>query len=284
MKTLARFPATTSPEIIIAALDRDGAVIVEGLLSAETVAQVNKDLDPFVAAADPAMRHVNDPVTAFFGPKVRHVSGMTGKSKIFAENVMCHPLMLVVCDHVLLPNCADYRLNLAHLMDRGPGSERQYLHRDEDIHKYFPQPRPQIEVSSVVALVDFTKENGATAVVPGSHQWPRDREATEDEIAYAEMKAGSAIIYLGSTVHAGGSNTTDSEWRRGFHMSYVLGWLRTEDNNVLATPPAVARQLSPRAQRLVGYGIHDAIAIGGGYLGLLDMRDPQELLNEGALG
>lgn len=100
---------------------------------------------------------------------------------------------------------------------------------------------------------------------------------------YAEIRAGSAVIYLGSAIHAGGANTTESQWRRGIAMSYVLGWLRAENNNVLATPPAVARGLSPRAQRLIGYGAHDAIAIGGGYLGLVDMRDPQELLQEGLL-
>ena len=133
-----------------------------------------------------------------------------------------------------------------------------------------------------MALVDFYRENGATCVVPGSHQWEPGREAQEEELAYAEMTAGSAVIYLGSTLHAGGTNSSE-EWRRGFHMSYCLGWLRTEENNLLAVPPEKARLLSRRAQELVGYGVHDAIEDMGGYLGMLDMQQPTNLLAEGKL-
>ena len=96
------------------------------------------------------------------------------------------------------------------------------------------------------------------------------------------MPAGSAVIYLGSTLHAGGTNNTD-DWRRGVHMSYCLGWLRTEENNLLAVPPAKARHLSRRAQELVGYGVHDAIEDLGGYLGMLEMSHPTDLLDQGKL-
>jgi hypothetical protein len=67
------------------------------------------------------------------------------------------------------------------------------------------------------------------------------------------------------------------------HMSFVVGWLRTEDNNYLSTPPDVARTLSPRAQALLGYAAHDAIASGGGYLGAVDLLDPIELMAQGKL-
>lgn len=148
MKTLARFPSDTSIDMIIAGLE--SAVVIEGLISSELVAQVNSDLNVFVEKADPAMRHINAAVGAFFGQRVRHVSGLAGKSKAFIEGVMCHPLMLAICDHVVLPNCADYRLNLAHLMDRGPGSEQQMLHRDEDNYVHYQRPRPEIQLSTVV--------------------------------------------------------------------------------------------------------------------------------------
>ena len=104
-----------------------------------------------------------------------------------------------------------------------------------------------------------------------------------DEIAHAVVPAGGAVVYLGSTIHFAGTNSTDDEWRRGVHVSYTLGWLRTEENNTLGVPPRVARELSPEAQALLGYAIHDAIADGGGYLGMVRMRDPMELLSEGLL-
>ena len=78
------------------------------------------------------------------------------------------------------------------------------------------------------ALTDFTRENGATRVVPGSHKWAPDRQTRPEEITCAAMPAGSALIYLGSAIHGGGANTTTKESRRGMFLGYVVGWLRTE--------------------------------------------------------
>ena len=89
-------------------------------------------------------------------------------------------------------------------------------------------------------------------------------------------------VYLGSTIHAGGSNTTEG-WRRGMHLSYGLGWLRTEENQFLATPLEVARTLPRQSQELLGYAAHDAIATGGGYLGTVEVQDPVELIASGEL-
>jgi ectoine hydroxylase-related dioxygenase (phytanoyl-CoA dioxygenase family) len=259
-----------------------GGVIVADLLDADQLARLRGDVDPLLQDADPAMSHINPLVTAFFGDRVRHVSGLAGKSTLFADQVMCHPLYLGLCDRILLPNCADYRLNLGHLMDRGPGAERQFIHRDEQVWVHYRGEKPILQLATILALDDFTADNGATCLVPGSHRWEAERQAKEEEIAVAEMSAGSAVIYLGATLHAGGTNASEG-WRRGIHMSYVLGWLRTEENNVLAVPPDKARGLSQRAQELLGYGVHDAIDDMGGYLGMVDMCRPTELLARGKL-
>ncbi|HUV10444.1 MAG TPA: phytanoyl-CoA dioxygenase family protein, partial [Acidimicrobiia bacterium] len=173
-----------------------------------------------------------------------------------------------------------------------PGAEEQWLHRDEAVWSDLPQPHPEVQVASVIAFVDFTKENGATRLVPGSHRWPERnltpaeqmaaRQPEPDEIAYAEMPAGSAVVYSGGTIHAGGANSTDIP-RRGAHLSYCLGWLRTEEANLLSVPPEVARTLPRRAQELLGYGMHDSIPRGGGYLGMVRMQDPVDLLARGDL-
>ncbi|RDK08006.1 phytanoyl-CoA dioxygenase family protein [Cupriavidus lacunae] len=283
MAEIARYRADTSLEIIGNAIEEHGAVVVEGLLDPPTLAELDRDIDPLISASDPAQAHVNETVAAFFGKHVRHLTGLAGKSDAFAEKVMCHPVYLALCDRFLLPNCADYQLNLGHMMDRGPGAHAQTMHRDEDLWIHFRHPRPILQLATVVALVDFTRENGATLVVPGSHRWSRERQPEEAEIAFAEMPAGSAVIYQGATLHAGGANATSDQWRRGFHMSYALGWLRTEENNVLSVPPARARRLSRQAQRLLGYGVHDAIKDNGGYLGMVDLRNPLDLLSEGQL-
>jgi ectoine hydroxylase-related dioxygenase (phytanoyl-CoA dioxygenase family) len=188
-----------------------------------------------------------------------------------------------LCDAVLLPACASYQLNIAHVLDRGPGSEQQLLHRDEAVWIHLPQPHPEVQIASVIALVDFTADNGATRVAPGSHRWAADRVASPDELVPAEMTAGSAIVYLGSTLHGGGPNTTSDVRRRGMHVSYCVGWLRTEENQYLATPIDVVRTLPRESQALLGYAAHDAIGAGGGYLGTVSVQDPLELLATGQL-
>jgi ectoine hydroxylase-related dioxygenase (phytanoyl-CoA dioxygenase family) len=279
--TLPRRNASDGPEAVIAALDEAGGVVVEGVLSPDTLAAFNRELDPLVAAADPARKHMNPGLDFFFGPRTRHVTSVAAKSPVFVRELLCHPLFCAVCDAVLKPSCGRYQLNLAHVLDRGPGAEAQILHRDELVWSFVPKPHPELQVATIVALEDFTKENGATRLVPGSHRWPKDRAATEDEVADAEMPAGSAVIYLGSTIHGGGANTTADRSRRGMHMSYVLGWLRTEENNTLGTPPDVARTLPREAQEMLGYAVHfDAL---GAYLGHVDLHDPCELLAKGEL-
>jgi ectoine hydroxylase-related dioxygenase (phytanoyl-CoA dioxygenase family) len=120
--------------------------------------------------------------------------------------------------------------------------------------------------------------------VPFSHLWEDPRYPDESDVVYAEIEAGAAIVYLGSTFHFGGANTTADQWRRVVHLSYTLGWLRTEENNYLGTPPSVARQLPPEVQGLIGYSIHDGLEAGGGFLGMVDMHNPLDLLANGSLG
>src|SRR4051812_41418593 len=289
--TIERFIVKSDPDAIYSALQRDGAVIIEHLLTPEVVARVNEEVGGHLDRADPDAPMFNEVMQAFHGPHTRQVSGAPGISPTFAVDVMCHPLLLELADRVLLPSCSRYQLNLGHLLQRGPGSDEQWLHRDEAVWNDMPRPGPELQLATVIAFVDFTKENGATRVVPGSHQWP-DRALSPAEqvvapppapekIAYAEMPAGSAVVYLGGTIHAGGSNTTDVP-RRGAHLSYCLGWLRTEENNYLSMPPSVAATLPRPAQELI-YAVHDGIPRGGGYLGMLRMQDPVELLQRGEL-
>ncbi len=283
-ETAPRLATGDDTTAVIDALREHGAVLIDRLVEPAVVTAINQEVDDAVGAAVPGMRTVNPAIQAFFGPATKHVSALAAVSPTFADRVMVHPTYLAVCDEFLLPMCSRYQLNLGHLIVRGPGADAQIPHRDEDVWPHFPRPHPDIQIASLLALVDFRPENGATRVVPGSHRWERSRRPEPYEIVDAVVPAGGAVIYLGSTIHFAGTNSTVDEWRRGVHVSYTLGWLRTEENNSLAVPPDVARTLSPAAQALLGYAIHDAIADGGGYLGMVRMRDPLELLDEGALG
>ncbi|MCH7709663.1 MAG: phytanoyl-CoA dioxygenase family protein [Myxococcales bacterium] len=280
---LEQLASDAPTERVVEILNRDGGVIVESLLDAATVNRFNQELDPLLDAAKPDRGFLNPALEWFFGKRTRHITAVASKSGVFVEEVLCNPTLLGVCDKILRPSCARYQLNLAHVLDRGPGAEAQILHRDELVWVNFPRPHPELQIASMLALVDFTRANGATRLIPGSHQWELGRTPDESEVVYAEMPAGSAVIYLGSTLHGGGANSTQDQWRRGMHLSYVLGWLRTEENHYLATPPEIARTLPRQAQELLGYAAHDALAMGGGYLGALNLRDPADMLADGSL-
>ena len=219
---------------------------------------------------------------------VRHVTGLTARSPAFVESLLLNPMLLALADVWFESACSSYQLNIAHLLVRDPGSEPQMIHKDEDVWVHLQQllagtsPHPEIQLASITALCDFTPEVGATLVVPGSHRWERGRRPEPHEIVSAVMPRGSSLIYGGSTMHGGGANSSDLP-RAAIHHSYVVGWLRTEESGVLAALPDIARELPRRAQDLVGYGCHDAIDQLGGYLGVVDLRNPVDLLAAGDL-
>ena len=281
---IERFRVDDDMAEMLDVLERDGALIVESLLTAEVVARVNADVGDAVAAADPDGPTFNPMVKAFMGAMTKNVPGVPGISPTFATEVMCHPRLLALAGAVLGPSCARFQLNLGQILERGPGSQDQWLHRDEGVWVDVPKPSPELQLASVIALVDFTRDNGATRAVPGSHRWPdrhspMDEQTTPDpdQIAVAEMPAGSALIYTGGVIHGGGANITDQP-RRAVHLSYCLGWLRTEENNYLSIPPTIAAGLPRQAQEVLGYSVYDGIARGGGYLGMVRMQDPVDLL------
>jgi ectoine hydroxylase-related dioxygenase (phytanoyl-CoA dioxygenase family) len=287
MIELVRVTASDPSSDVVAAIAEDGVVVVEGMLDHEQLTRLNAELDPLLERAPPDHNNafVNPTLAEFFGERTRHVTGVSGKSRVFVTEILPHPVLLAACDAFLLPGCARYQLNLAHVIDRGPGAERQWPHRDDEgWDVYLPQPHQELQLASVIALTDFTAGNGATVVVPGSHRWQdRAHRPEEHQLVTAEMPAGSAVVYLGSTLHAGGANTTADQWRRGMQVSYVLGWLRTEENHYLTTPPDIVRSFPRKSQELLGYATHDAVDRQGGALGHVDLQEPIELLAAGVL-
>jgi ectoine hydroxylase-related dioxygenase (phytanoyl-CoA dioxygenase family) len=160
---------------------------------------------------------------------------------------------------VLKPNCHRYQLHLAQVIRIMPGQPAQVIHRDRWAWgRHMQAIEPQ--VNTIWALTEFTAANGATQVVPGSTTWPDDRKAEPGEIARAEMRVGSVLLYTGSVFHGGGANVAEdpgdgSADRWGLNITYSLGWLRQEENMYLSCPPEHARRLEPELQALLGYAM-----------------------------
>src|SRR6266480_790176 len=135
--TIERFAPASDPDAIHAAIERDGVVNVEEEATLEAV-------DPADPLFDPIMQ-------AFHGPFTKQVAGVAAISRTFALDVMCHPLLLALCDRILLPSCARYQLNLGHLLQRGPGADEQLLHRDEAVWSDLAHPAPELQLATVIA-------------------------------------------------------------------------------------------------------------------------------------
>lgn len=207
--------------------------------------------------------------TEFLGFRTKRLGGLLQRSPAVRELVI-HPVVMALADRILQPHCARYQLNFSGIMHLLPGAGAQELHRDSDIYP-FRHPSPPTLMPVMWALSDFTDDNGGTRVVPGSHRWEEGRRPRVGDVIAAEMPAGSALIYLGSTIHGGGANTAQVD-RTGLALQYSLGWLRQEENQYLANPPEVARTYPERLQRLIGYDF------AGPYLGFVNGDSPQRLL------
>jgi len=268
-------PRDTTPESVLSALQRDGGVIVEGFVPPEKLGRLNEDLEALIEKSVPGDRSSNETSQAFHGHNTIRFTRLALHSSVFVD-LMLDPLLLSYAEHFLTPNCAEFWLNTAQAIVVGPGEPAQVLHFDDDIWPHL-QWKDNLSAGAMVALSDFTRHNGATRIVPGSHRWPRERRPTTEEITQAVMPAGSIVLYLGRTLHGAGENTTQS-WRRGMHIGYMLGWLRPEENHQLAIPLHTARQLPTRAQTLLGF--RGYFPDDGNALGLVDYKDPSFIMDE----
>lgn len=162
------------------------------------------------------------------------------------------PLVIGLANRFLKPYTNRIQLHLTQTIRIQPGQGTQPLHRDRLAWGGYLPSSIEPQFNTIWALTDFTEENGATRVLPGSPSWEDGRRGTPEEKAQAVMDAGSVLLYSGSVIHGGGENQSD-EARVGMNITYCLGWLRTEENQYLSCPPEVAKDLDPALQELMGY-------------------------------
>lgn len=257
-------------------LDAAGCLVVTGVSTAGQRDALRSELADLMAATPVDTR--DDP-DDFYPGLTRRVTSLVANSRTAREFVL-HPASKTVCGHFLLPNCAPggrYQLHVSAALEIGPGARKQILHREEDTIPFFPVPRPNLVVATMWAISDFTANNGGTLLVPGSHKWPAERRAEPDEIRAAEMPAGSVLFWMGGTLHAGGANVSD-DWRYGVILSYSVGWLRQEENQSLAVPLAMSKQLAPELQDMLGNTVNGALGFH------YERGLPTEILNATAEG
>jgi ectoine hydroxylase-related dioxygenase (phytanoyl-CoA dioxygenase family) len=257
---------SASVDGVTEALNQDGCVIVDRLVAPAIIDGMLDELRPWL---DSTACGADD----FSGRATRRTGSLVARSPVFRE-LAAHPLILGTLDTVLGEHATSYQLHLTQVIDIGPGEPGQLIHRDQWAFDFFPFPAGfEVECHTMWALTDFTEENGATRVIPGSHKWEDRLRPAAEETVPAEMAKGSVFVYVGSVYHGGGANRSDAH-RLGANVGYTLSWLRQEENQYLACPPEVARTLPVELARLIGYR-RGAYSLG--YYG--DTQDPIEALH-----
>ncbi|PKQ06512.1 MAG: phytanoyl-CoA dioxygenase [Alphaproteobacteria bacterium HGW-Alphaproteobacteria-11] len=245
MPKLQTLPATASADEILTALKRDGALILKDALTPAQLAQVRAETMPYIEATEFGRDD-------FTGDKTTRTGALVARSPACRDMVM-KKTVVEAANAFLKPFCERIQLHLTQVIRITPGQKKQQIHRDRWAWgTYLKGIEPQF--NTIWAMTDFTKENGATQVCPGSLDWPDDYQPKDDEIGYAEMSAGSVLIYSGGVFHGGGANVSNGD-RIGINITYTLGWLRQEENQYLSCPPEIARDLSPELQALIGYSM-----------------------------
>lgn len=250
---LQTFDATTTTDKISKVLLADGGVIVTGVITPEILDKVKGEI------RGPLDEQGKEFENDFNGYTTLRLASVLTFSRTSAD-IIAHPHIMAVADDVLKRHCVNYRIGSSTAIEILPGEAGQVLHRDDS---FYPIRIPGVEyqMSAMVALDDFTLENGATRVVAGSHDL-RDEESVKDsDIEQAVMPKGSVLYYLGSTIHGGGANRSDSS-RSGLISTYSLGWVRQEENQYLCVPRDIADSYPENVRRLMGYQSH------GPYLGV----------------
>jgi len=236
-----------------------GYTMIPGFLGAGQLALVNRLFDELLGS------HAGR--NNFEGTRTERIYTLVARHRVFQEIVEdCR--VLALCDALFMPN---YLLTASQAIVISPGETVQPWHTDDSFYP-LPRPRPMVSLSTIVAVEDFTADNGGTEIVPGSHLWddaqvggdyrageserdPAFAERLKDLSVPVEMAAGSCLVFAGTLLHRGGANRSNGT-RRAFSNQYCQPWARTQENFFLAIPPAEVAAMSPRVQSLLGYSIH----------------------------
>lgn len=226
----------------------NGYAIVPAFLADHRLQRIREAMAPiFAQTASRDLKDAPNRRPGYRGVQTVHVHNLFAKTRA-ADEVAIDPVLLKIIEGVL---GSLFQLSVGTAMCPDPGVDPQGLHQD-DGHYPLPRPRPPFIANSLVALDDFTRANGATRVVPGSHRWTRPVEQDADVI-YAEMPAGSLLVFDGALWHGGGGNTTKDQRRRSINLNFNLSWLRQQENQYVGIPRHVWLGLPERLQRLLGF-------------------------------
>jgi len=243
----------------LAAIHRDGFVVIPRLLEQATLEQLRMAMAPHLQKQGR---------NNFEGLKTQRVYSLIAKT-LACNPLAEHPRILTLLDRLLMPN---YLLSAFQAINILPGESEQLLHCDDSFYP-MARPRPAFSVATIWAIDEFTADNGATVVLPGSHAWDGRTPADPDPRMAAVMPAGSVVVFVGTLWHGGGANRSNAP-RLAITAQYCEPWARVQENMSLAVPKEIVRQCSPVMQSLLGYSIYPP------FMGMVNGQSPLRLLED----
>jgi hypothetical protein len=181
-------------------------------------------------------------------PGARRLANLVNKGRIF-EEIILTPAVLDSMAYVLSPR---FKLSSLNARSANPfGESGQPLHVDSgavaDASGYWV-------CNSIWMLDDFTLENGATRVVPGSHRWgqppPPDFHGRHPAEQLLTAEAGTVVVMNAHMWHGGTANRT-ARPRRALH-SYYTRWDKPQQQyQKRLLSPDVQAGLTAEARRIL---------------------------------
>ncbi len=204
-------------EDLMRQVNETGYVIIPELIPNKEIAAIKNDVEPLLQ---------HDGRTEFEGFKTRRIYSVFEKT-LALNPLVEHPLILALLDQVLADN---YLLSQLQAINVMPGEIQQPLHHDDGFYP-LARPRAAISAATIWAIDDFTEENGATRVIPNSHEWADENpgDGSQYQMLPAVMPAGSVIFFLGTLWHGAGPNNSKMP-RMAATAQYGEPWARQQEN------------------------------------------------------
>lgn len=229
---------------LLAHLDEQGYVVLEGVLSpAQAEALRNRSIEL-------AQQEYAGGAARYLEGKSQRVWNLVNKDPLFAEVIQL-PTVLAMHEYLLGDDCilSSFTVNLI-----GPGSPASGLHIDYPLSK-LPPPLPAFALcsNSIYLLNDFTPENGATWVIPGSHKrgYGPTAGVTYDDMIQLRGKKGDVVIIDGRIWHGSGANQTDHD-RVALLGFFCRSFMKPQQDHLHLVAPDLIEGGTPTLQRLLG--------------------------------
>jgi ectoine hydroxylase-related dioxygenase (phytanoyl-CoA dioxygenase family) len=163
------------------------------------------------------------------------------------------PEMLAVVDAHVSPTAILHLQNGFILPPVRPGDEQAFQLR---FHQDFPRVLHGylMSINALVAIDPFEKANGATWVVPGTHQrGDRPDEAYLRQAAVCvECPAGAMLVFDSTLWHCGGTNKSAGD-RLAVNHQFTRSYVKQQIDYVRALGAQAVAGLPPRSQQLLGW-------------------------------